>query len=161
MTMTMNLTTTMDINQRIENDLFEILLQIMAICCDLLLLFGIVFRISTIFIPWMIFYGVEFFVSWIIGFLLLFGKPSIFIKGKYTNFLIRLKLSHCQHFISIFNHLTNLMSSFIGDFPAPALVYLARAVLLTWIWVYGVRRYFKEVGVRLPKLNCFVYSQKM
>ena len=35
---------------------------------------------------------------------------------------------------------------YVGDFPVPGLVYLIRAGVLTWIWVYGVRRHFKEVS---------------
>ena len=31
--------------------------------------------------------------------------------------------------------------------PSPGLVLIARGALLTWIWVFGVRRAFKEVSV--------------
>ena len=75
---TENMTKTMTINSDTkENDLihiFPVLLMIMAICCNLLLVSGIIYKISIMFIPWMIFYGLELFVSWISGFFLLFGK---------------------------------------------------------------------------------------
>ena len=31
--------------------------------------------------------------------------------------------------------------------PSPGLVLIARGAILTWIWVFGVRRTFKEVSV--------------
>ena len=31
--------------------------------------------------------------------------------------------------------------------PSPGLVLIARGAILTWIWVFGVRRAFKEVSV--------------
>ena len=31
--------------------------------------------------------------------------------------------------------------------PSPGLVLIARGAFLTWIWVFGVRRAFKEVSV--------------
>ena len=37
----------------------------------------------------------------------------------------------------------------IGDFINPGMVLLTRGVLLTWIWVFGVRRHFKEVYQRI------------
>merc|ERR1719270_3167439 len=77
----------------------------MAIFCNLLLLCGITYKISIMFLPWMIFYGLELFVSWISGFFLLFG-----------------------------------------DMTSPGLLLIARGAFLTWIWVYGVRRTFKEIG---------------
>ena len=73
----MNVTTITDINHALESDPFSILLLILAICCNLLLLSGIVYKISLNFIPWMIFYGLELFASWISGFFLLFGTYPI------------------------------------------------------------------------------------
>ena len=60
-----------------ENDMvhiFPVILIIMAICFNALLICGIVYKTSILFIPWMIFYGLELFVSWISGFFLLFGR---------------------------------------------------------------------------------------
>ena len=38
----------------------------------------------------------------------------------------------------------------------PGLVLITRGAFLTWIWVFGVRRTFKEVGV-LTKLHlCYL-----
>ena len=76
-----NVTKDMEINTEDgeDNDIvhvFPILLIIMAICCNLLLLCGITYKISIMFLPWMIFYGLELFVSWISGFFLLFGKSK-------------------------------------------------------------------------------------
>ena len=73
-----------------DNDIvhaFPNLLIIMAICCNILLLCGITYKISIMFLPWMIFYGLELFVSWISGFFLLFGKSKI-------NFYIFINLNH-------------------------------------------------------------------
>ena len=63
-----------DINENDMVHIFPVILIIMAICFNALLICGIVYKISILFIPWMIFYGLELFVSWISGFFLLFGR---------------------------------------------------------------------------------------
>ena len=43
----------------------------------------------------------------------------------------------------------------------PGLVLITRGAFLTWIWVFGVRRTFKEVGV-LTKLHlCYLRKHSM
>ena len=39
-----------------------------------------------------------------------------------------------------------IYSFHLGDMLSPGLVLIARGALLTWIWVFGVRRAFKEVS---------------
>ena len=63
-----------DINEHDMFHIFPVISIIMAICFNALLICGIVYKISILFIPWMIFYGLELFVSWISGFFLLFGR---------------------------------------------------------------------------------------
>ena len=63
-----------DVNENDMVHIFPVILIIMAICCNSLLLCGITYKISILFIPWMIFYGLELFVSWISGFFLIFGR---------------------------------------------------------------------------------------
>ena len=46
----------------------------------------------------------------------------------------------------------------LGDMPSPGLVLIARGAFLTWIWVFGVRRAFKEVSVHaISMLDNFLH----
>ena len=88
-------TGTEQINQILEVDSFLMLLLILSICCNLLLLAGIIWRKTMCFIPWMIFYGLELFSCWMSGFFLLFGKHlylSIYVK---INQSLSSQLYHC------------------------------------------------------------------
>ena len=85
-----NMTMTNMTNTDHENEtdylllLFPILLLITAMCCNLLLICGIIYKLPIIFIPWMVFYALELSASWIAGFFLLFGISFYF---NYHNIL--------------------------------------------------------------------------
>ena len=140
-----NITMTTENNQILEVDPFLMLLLILSPCCNLLLLAGIIWRKPICFIPWMVFYGLELFACWMSGFFLLFGKYiylSVHIIGceSYSN--------------QILSKIRNIFSSqfvicIVGDFVSPGMILLTRGALLTWIWVFGVRRHFKEVCQRI------------
>ena len=55
----------------------EIGLLAFAICCNLLLLLGVLTKNTTLFLPWMMFYGLELFCGWCVGI------TFMFISSKY------------------------------------------------------------------------------